>query len=207
MAKRRRPKTPPETPPAAAPQPAVADAPTSMAPVAVSSVPAPSDRAELAHPDVRHEPSVLRFRWALWTFVVALAIGAAQLAGVSAFFYERQEHSAKINASEFPLAGQRTSTLPVQPRLEQLDRVAQFSSDLPASEQPPVESTKTSADLNRLGPAPEAGFVQIPIDRAMELVIGQLKSREQPSGEAAKDRGLVDGGESNSGRMLRGPSP
>ncbi len=64
------------------------------------------------------------------------------------------------------------------------------------------------SDLERLETTSEKGYVQIPIDRAMELVVPRLKVRQPTAGPGAtKDRGLVDGGESNSGRMLRGTSP
>ncbi len=165
-------------------------------------------RGQPTHPSVRHESSAVRFRYALWTAAVALAVAASVLLGVWRLFNDLEDRVETMNVSEFPLAAGRGPGLPVQPRLEQIERVAGLRPNIPAAEQPPVESTSLPRDLERLQPTSEAGYVQIPIDRAIELVVPRLKVRPPPAAEgAAKDRGLVDGGESNSGRMLRGQAP
>jgi hypothetical protein len=60
--------------------------------------------------------------------------------------------------------------------------------------------------LNSYGPTAEKGFVHIPIQQAIKATVGKLPVKRQTQGEAAKDRGLIDAGESNSGRMFRGGS-
>ncbi len=61
--------------------------------------------------------------------------------------------------------------------------------------------------LHSYGPTAEKGFVQIPIEQAMKAVAGTLPvAKESSPGRAAKN-GLLEAGQSNSGRMFRGPSP
>jgi hypothetical protein len=53
---------------------------------------------------------------------------------------------------------------------------------------------------------PENGFVRIPIQQAMAWIVrtGKLPARQQsPASERRKENGLLDAGESNSGRMFR----
>ena len=51
---------------------------------------------------------------------------------------------------------------------------------------------------------PEKGFVRIRIDRAMAILENKLLSRQEPpASQRRKANGLVDAGESNSGRMFR----
>ena len=51
---------------------------------------------------------------------------------------------------------------------------------------------------------PDQGFVRIPIDQAMALLENKLPARQEPpAGQSRRQNGLVDAGESNSGRMFR----
>jgi hypothetical protein len=61
--------------------------------------------------------------------------------------------------------------------------------------------------LDSYGPTTEKGFIHIPIQQAMKAIAGKLPIRKQPQASTAASSGLLDGGESNSGRMFQGPSP
>ena len=62
----------------------------------------------------------------------------------------------------------------------------------------------TSQRLNRFGTTEAKGYVHIPIDDAMELVVARLSVRKPSDDDDYRSRGLVNGGESNSGRKFRG---
>jgi len=61
--------------------------------------------------------------------------------------------------------------------------------------------------LETYGTSDEKGFVRIPLKEAMQIVVGQLPARKPADQPKYPDRGLIDAGESNSGRMFRGGSP
>ena len=62
--------------------------------------------------------------------------------------------------------------------------------------------------LHSYGSTADKGFVQIPIEQAMKAVAGTLPvAKESSQGRAVKGNGLLEAGESNSGRMFRGPMP
>ena len=70
----------------------------------------------------------------------------------------------------------------------------------------PPAKRSTRAMLNSYGPTDEEGFVHIPIERAMEYA-GRpscRSARAVTTDRRGNDNGLVDAGESNSGRMFRG---
>jgi hypothetical protein len=161
----------------------------------------PDGRIE--HPRVRYETSDVRFHWVLLVLIAAVLIGAAVLFAVRLFLEDRQQRAEAMLRPRYPLADQQSRTLPAAPRLEQLDRLAGIESN----------SVQTSAGLNErllgsYGPTPDEGYIRIPIERAIELVVPRLPLRK-PSEEfdATKENGLVDSGEPNSGRLLRGANP
>ncbi len=93
------------------------------------------------------------------------------------------------------------SPLPRAPRLEQLSRLVDDT-------RPNVFLRQQSAEasLDRYGPTADDGYIRVPIERAMQQLPARIKSRdEQPT--ADKSRGLVDAGESNSGRMFERSTP
>jgi hypothetical protein len=61
--------------------------------------------------------------------------------------------------------------------------------------------------LDRYAPGDEKGYVQVPIDRAIEMLPERVKSRGDEAAVRIKSDGLVDAGESNSGRVLREVRP
>ncbi len=84
---------------------------------------------------------------------------------------------------------------PAQPRLEPLD----FESANPTSE---FESQlQGERVLHSYGTVTEEGYVHIPIEQAMKLVLKSLPIRKGVNGPPERSFGLVGGGEPNSGRL------
>ena len=155
------------------------------------------------HGSVRREKRDVLFSRAIWVLVAALVIGALELWGVWRFFENRRKHQDRIDASRYPLGQPESGRLPVSPRLEQVDRLAGIT-----GESVRRRELSDEAFLASYGTTPEEGFIRIPIERAMDLVLDDLKSRkgdERP--DMSKSNGLVGAGESNSGRLYRNRAP
>jgi hypothetical protein len=106
-----------------------------------------------------------------------------------------------VKVSEYPLAPPPSLTLPREPRLDPLNRLA-------GAEQA-TAFQMIAADLKKLnetGPA-EKGFVRIPIQEAMKQVVARLPVSKTPDATAGKDNGLRYGGEPNSGRVFEEITP
>jgi hypothetical protein len=157
----------------------------------------PDSRIE--HPQVRYEHRDTSFGWILGIGITTLALGAVILSVLLWFFNLYKNYQATIKRSPFPLAAQPSEALPARPRLEQVDRLAGI-------ETPNVYVREIAKEeiLNSYGSTPEQEFVHIPIDRAMTLLANKLPARpEPPASQRRRQNGLVDAGESNSGRMFR----
>jgi hypothetical protein len=151
------------------------------------------------HPEVQYERTDANFRAILFIILGTMALAALIQAAVLAFFYDYRDYQAEIKKSPYPLAPTPSTALPAEPRLEQVDRLA-------GVETPDVYQRMESKEkvLNSYGDTPEKGFVHIPIERAMKLLENKLPARPAPQAEQVeKSSGLVDAGESNSGRMFR----
>jgi hypothetical protein len=92
--------------------------------------------------------------------------------------------------------------LPAQPRLEPLEPHSAKSSAAFVSRQREQE-----ARLRGYGRTGEQRFVHVPIDKAIERLANDLKSKNPSSAPAPKSRGLVTGGEANSGRVFSEDAP
>jgi hypothetical protein len=95
---------------------------------------------------------------------------------------------------------------PAEPRLEQIERVeGNVSADVYHRMDVREEA------LNSYGPLPhEPGYLHIPIDEAMRLLVAEKRLPVRKGGPAEGDRranGLLDWGESNSGRLFREKAP
>ena len=170
------------------------------APHNVEPTPSP-EPSPAVRPDVRFEPRDVRFRWVLILAVVGCAIGAGIFFLVRGIYWATLEsrfdgQPAAQTSSEVP-----TDQLPPEPRLELLDRLK----NTPASNVAKWERGEEKA-LETYGPTDDKGFVRIPLKRAMEMLAGHLPVRKEADRPKFKDRGLVDAGEPNSGRMFRGAS-
>ena len=115
------------------------------------------------------------------------------------FYHRYRDYETSIKESPFPLQQGPSDGLPAEPRLEQVNRMAEIEKGNVYL----MEETKERI-LHSYGSTPEANFVHIPIKRAMDLLANKLPARAEPAGDAKKENGLVDSGESNSGRMFRG---
>jgi len=164
---------------------------------------APPAPAVPEHPSVRYETRDASFRWIIGLIVGAMIFAAVAHYAVLRFFRSYDAYQATIKASHYPMAGAPSTRLPPEPRLEQLDRLAGVESGNVALRQEAKESV-----LHSYGSVSD-GFVHIPIDRAMDLLADKLPARAEGPGEdqAKRQNGLVNDGESNSGRLLRGKTP
>jgi hypothetical protein len=158
----------------------------------------------LLHASIRTEKSDASFGWVLGLIIGAMCFVALVQWAILRFYNDYEAYQAKIKASRYPLATTPSTGLPPEPRLEQVNRMAEIES-------PNVflrEASKESV-LRGYGATQEKGYVHIPIDRAMDYLADKLPAREeQPAAEQRKRQdGLVDYGASNSGRMFRGKTP
>ncbi|HZT81604.1 MAG TPA: hypothetical protein VFA26_15365 [Gemmataceae bacterium] len=156
------------------------------------------------HPSVRYERADVKFRWVVGILVVSLVLAVIIHYVVWRFFVGYRDYQAEVKASTYPLAAAQSDTLPAEPRLEQINRLA-------GVERPNVYVREEAKEkiLHSYGKAEGAGYVHIPIDRAMDLLARQeLGPKAQPSeGQAKRENGLIYGGEPNSGRKFRGKGP
>jgi hypothetical protein len=153
----------------------------------------------LEHPSVRHERTDASFGWVLGLILASIGLAALIFYLLMVFLQSYGDRQAAIKRSSYPLASTPRERLPAEPRLEQLNRLQE-------NERPNVylRQLRKEEVLNSYGPTPEEGFIHIPIGRALTLVEQKLPVRkEQPSGDPRRANGLVDAGESNSGRMFR----
>ena len=164
----------------------------------------PDGRIE--HPAVRYEPSILQFRWVIGIMVVVICFAVFHYYAVWRYLWWREGAAEKAKSSPFPLGPVQSEELPGGPRLEQIDRLARTGQPNAYVVEAPKEEV-----LHSYGQTEEKGYVRIPIEEAIkslpELQPDLFPARKKPFERGpAKDRGLVDGGESNAGRMFRGGS-
>jgi hypothetical protein len=163
--------------------------------------PSPGSESSSApeRPEVRFEPRDVKFRWVLILAVAGCGVGAGIFMLVRAFYWTAIESRTARPSTAFAPYEQPMSQLPPEPRLELLDRLEKT----PASNVSKWEKGEEQA-LETYGATNEKGFVRIPLERAMQTLAGHLPARKPADRPKFKDHGLVDGGESNSGRMFRG---
>jgi hypothetical protein len=156
----------------------------------------------LEHLKVHREASDVGAGWiiAVVSAVPVLAVIGFILVWTFFNYTERQEQKTKF--SKYPLAPAPSSDLPKEPRLEPLNRLAGDTSANDFDRQLSQESRLTT-----FGSTPEKGFIRIPIQDAIKLVIPRLHSRPQPAGAVDKDNGLRYGGGPNSGRVFEENTP
>jgi hypothetical protein len=152
----------------------------------------PDGRIE--HPDARYEAKDVRFGCIVAILIAAVCFIVVHFTVVWFFFGAEQRIQAGSKQSPYPLAPAPSAELPPEPRLEQIDHMQNKLSGTVDQRQAAYE------------PPAEKGFVHIPIEDAMKKIVDQLPVREQPP-DHGKDRGLLDDGLSNSGRMFRGGEP
>ena len=91
-----------------------------------------------------------------------------------------------------------SNPLPKEPRLEPLDRYQGDTDGDIFARQTAMEST-----LHNYGRTSDQNFVHIPVEEAIKILAGKLPSQPRSSPNVYKSYGLVEGGESNSGRIYQ----
>src|SRR5579864_8398203 len=144
----------------------------------------------LQHPEVRYERTDASFRWIFGIIVGSGVLMAVIYYVVLLFFQDYQDYQAAIKSSNFPLGPSGSEPLPPQPRLEQINRMAEIERGNVYLRQEQKETI-----LSSYGPV-EEGYVHIPIDRAMDLLANKLPVRTtRPSAaQARRQNGLVNAG-------------
>ena len=129
-----------------------------------------------ANPAVKHERSDVHVTGIVCFALVMIVLGVVIHVALWWLFQADMAHEAKIKESSFPLAGGEQRHLPLEPRLEQIDRVERTKLSGGEERRPDKEEI-----LNNYGPTGEDGYVHIPIQRAMTLLADKLPARPVPS--------------------------
>ncbi len=174
----------------------------------------------LENPGIRHEPSDASFRWILAIGIGSLVIALILHAAILWFMFDYRNYLSAIRSTSFPLAAEERQQLPPGPGNHPLNGGARAGQHDPLPPEPRLDPlniwenlpeaspaefyARDEAILHSEGPATEKGFFHIPIEHAMALVEGKLPVQPEPADERKRDRGLLDWGEPNSGRLLRG---
>lgn len=166
----------------------------------------------IAHPNVSYERTDASLGWIVGLIVGAMGFAAFVHWIMLVFFYDYKGYQADIKRPNSPLVSPSDPT-PPRPRLEQVDR--EFDKDKPANvletDIMAMEATKLRV-LESYGLTEQGDYVHIPIQEAMAMVGKDPAKHNAPyrnklSPELQKtakwQRGLMDAGESNSGRMPR----
>jgi hypothetical protein len=159
-----------------------------------------SEPIEQEHGEVRYERMDIRLRVVLLMLLGAGVFALVDQVAIWQLFKFRKGAQQTSVESPYPNSPNVSSRLPSEPRLEQINRLAAVKSANAYERLKAQESL-----LHSYGPTNDKGFVHIPIDEAIKAVADRLPVRKDMPSEA--DRGLINWGESNSGRMLRGESP
>lgn len=156
------------------------------------------------HPKVHYERTDARFGCILSVLIAAIILAVVIYYVVWHFLIGYLDYQAETKNSRYPLANSTANSLPAQPRLEQINRMAGIETANVF-----VREASKEAILHSFGKTQDAGYVRIPIDSAMDLLAQQDLGRKEPRAEEQSkgQNGLVDGGGPNSGRMFRRNSP
>lgn len=149
------------------------------------------------NPHVQIEHSDASLKWILR--ILAAAIVAAFLIHLFVYlFFRRWQMQLTMERKALSPVSAQKSQMPPEPRLEQID---QLENERPSH----AAQTASYVDqLQRYGPTEDKGFVQVPIDRAIDRIQGKLPARSLPPHDVMRRSfGLVDHGEPNSGRLFR----
>ena len=164
--------------------------------------------APVAHPEVRFEPTDISLRGVLVVLAVAACMLPLLQCLVMLLLRGEEHRQEERTASSIRPTSQTSAGLPAEPRLEQLNRAASVATSNVYRLEAVDEAT-----LHSYGQTEDAGFVHVPIDWAIQRAADRLPMRKEngrfngSTAEPVKDQGLLDAGEPNSGRILRGNSP
>ena len=131
----------------------------------------------IEHPDGRIEHPWVSFEHRdAWTRAVLLillglfAVAVLQFFLVRAFYFSQDRAENALKKSPYPLAPKPSDQAPSEPRLEQIDRLKGL-----ARENVYRREASKERLLHTYGDTSEAGFVRIPIERAIEIVAADVK--------------------------------
>jgi hypothetical protein len=164
-----------------------------------------SEPSPPVRPDNRYEERDVSFRAVMIVTIASCVFGIVIFFVVRGFYLAAIKSDVRGDAALAPAdrpSEKPTEQLPPEPRLELLDRLQKT----PASNVARWEQGEEKS-LEQYGHSDEKGFVRIPLERAMDLTPSQLKARPASEVPKFRDKGLVDAGESNSGRVFRGAKP
>jgi hypothetical protein len=153
----------------------------------------------IEHPRVHRETRDARVGCIFALMGAAICIAALHYYGLWRYYVFQEAQQQQSKQSDHPLSPKPSRALPPAPRLEPLDRMAEFEGSNVFARRAVRERR-----LHGYGPTEEEGYVHIPIEQAVRQLAGKLPAREEPPPAPQKSHGLVTGGESNSGRMFRG---
>jgi hypothetical protein len=158
---------------------------------------APSPDGRLRNPEVRREPTDVSLKGTLITISVSIAAMIVILIGIDLMFNGWQSQLNRDRQPQFSLTPGPTAGPPPEPRLEQIDRVRGIDPNV-------ARMGEQLQQLQHYGRSEETGYVEVPIDRAIEHLQGKLPARQEPSAkESRRSGGLIDAGEPNSGRLFK----
>jgi hypothetical protein len=150
------------------------------------------------HSDVRFDATDVRFGPTV-AVVVAVAASLLIAGGLAAWLFNAEKSHLKSTISDNAAPSFK---LPAEPRLEPLAAHSPDSGPSFLTQQQAQE-----AALHRFGKTGEPDFVRVPIETAIDHLAQELRSGAAPAERSGKSRGLVNGGEANSGRLLRKAAP
>ncbi len=178
---------------------------------------------QFEHPDVSYERTDASLRWIVGLLIAGMCFAAFTHWVILKYFYHYAGYEAAIKKPEFPLVPGPSSQVPPRPRLEQVDRIIDKDdprnireTDMLAIEAAKFRFLQRWGEVQTVDPAgkvnQEKGYVHIPIDVAISLVgkdpskygAGYRKSLPDDVRDIDRwQRGLLDSGGPNSGRMFR----
>ncbi len=150
----------------------------------------------IEHPGVRREATDISYPLVAVSIVVlGFVLAGVGLAARWLFHMENRRANGSISTAD-----ELAVKSPIQPRLEP------FEPQFPTADSFAVEFQAMEARLQSYGPTDDADFVHVPIEKAIEHVARQMQNQPMVVRDA-KSRGLINAGDANSGRVLRGGSP
>jgi hypothetical protein len=144
------------------------------------------------HEEIRYEDPDISVTGVV-AVLAGIAIVFAGVIGIAYWFLRTSEARADRSANASVYRVPRDAR-PAPPRLEPLN-FNETESGVFAKQLAMEDS------LHRYGDSAESGFVHIPIERAMKLIVPTIRVRPVAAQPPVKSFGLIGDGEANSGRL------
>src|SRR5581483_12182278 len=117
----------------------------------------------LEHASVSYEHSDVNFRWILGLLIGAMILAAVVFYAILRFYHDYADYEASVKQSQYPLATDN-GRLPREPRLEQLNRLA----DIEKGNVYLRQEAKEEALYSYGSIAGEGEYVHVAIEQAMD---------------------------------------